>query len=378
MSGSRLKVVYLLDWFLYYVTGLSNAMAEEHDVLLIPRDHDYEVSAADQPMPLDRYLEATVSKSVALDRLRYRRGDPRSLLEVLRVHRRIRRWGADVLHVQSTLDWRVVLLAVLNRRRRIVVTIHDLQLHPGDPCARGLQAFLFHLLVGIASKVIVHGESLRKQFQRTFPRLARHADVVALPHGALSLYRAWDDPSVGEEPFTVLFFGRIVLYKGLEDLIAAQPRVTAAVPQARFVIAGSGPFEPYRAQIADPGVFETHIRFISNSEIPRLFRRAAVVVLPYREASQSGVIPLAYEFGKPVVATRVGSLPEAVDHGESGLLVEPGAPEQLAAALVSLLTDPERRRRLGEGARRLGQTRFSWKSIAQQTASVYADAEAGP
>lgn len=370
MSPERLKIVYLLDWFLFYATDLSNAMAEEHDVLLIPRDHDFEVSSADRPMSIREYLRAAVSEKVRVELVRYRRSDPRSVLEVLRIHRQIRRWRADVIHVQDTVDWRVVLLAVLNRKRRVVVTIHDITKHPGDDGARGVREVLFRLLVRTASTVIVHGEALRLQFRRTFPRLSRRARVVALPHGALRLYRAWDDPSVAEQPFTVLFFGRIVLYKGLEDLVAAQPLVTAAVPQARFVIAGAGSLE---ALGVAPGsaAFELHNRFISNREVPALFRRAAVVVLPYREASQSGVLPLAYEFGKPVVATRVGAIPEVVEDGESGLLVDPGAPEQLAAAIVRLLRDPALRKRLGEGGRRLAETRLSWKEIAARTASIY-------
>ncbi len=371
MNEERLKIVYLLDWFLFYATELANAMAEEHDVLLIPRDHDLEVSSPEQPMPLREYLEAAASKKVRLDHIRYRRADPRSILEVIRLQKHIASWGADVIHIQDTVDWRVILLAVLNRHRQVVVTIHDIEAHPGDDDYRRPYALLFRLLLRSAKKIIVHGEGLRDQLMRRFPTLAGHADVAALPNGAFSLYRAWDDPSVPEEPFTVLFFGRIVLYKGLEDLIAAQPLVTAAVPQARFVIAGGGPFEKYQSQIRDPAAFEIHNRFIPNSEIPRLIRRAAVVVLPYREASQSGVIPLAYEFGKPVVATRVGSLPEVVDDGGSGLLVDPGSPAQVAEAITRILKDPELRARLAAGAKRLGETRLSWKSIARETAKLY-------
>jgi glycosyltransferase involved in cell wall biosynthesis len=371
MNGPRLKVVYLLDWFLFYATELSNAMAEEHDVLLIPRVHDLEVSSPEHPMPLREYLDAAVSRKVKLEHIRYRRGDPRSILEVIRLHRLIRRWGADVIHVQETVDWRVVLLAVLNRHRQVVVTIHDIEAHPGDDDYRRPYALLFRLLLRTAKKIIVHGDALRDQLRRRFPIPAGRTEVAALPHGVFSLYRAWDDPSVEEEPWTILFFGRIVEYKGLDDLIDAQPLVSAAIPQARFVVAGEGPFEDYRRRLRDPAAFEIHNRFIPNTEIPRLLRRAALVVLPYREASQSGVIPLAYEFGKPVVATRVGSLPEVVEHGGSGLLVEPRAPQQLAEAIIRVLGDAGLRNRLAAGARRIGQTRLSWKTIAEQTARLY-------
>jgi glycosyltransferase involved in cell wall biosynthesis len=366
-----MKVVYLLDWYLFYVTQLANAMAAEHEVLVVSRDHNYEVSSPDSPMSLDEYMAAALSERVRRDRLRYRRGDPRGLLEVARLQRLIESWGADVIHAQETVDWRIALLAVLNktRKRRVVLTVHDVENHPGE--RRGWQGRLYEMMVRSADQIIVHGEALRTQFLRVAGQRCP-ADVVSVPHGVFSLYRAWDDPTIDEEPHTVLFFGRIAPYKGLEDLIAAQPMVTAAVPQARFVIAGNGPFEPYRSLIRDPGAYEIHNRFISNREIPRLFRRAAVVVLPYVEASQSGVIPIAYEFGKPVIATRVGSLPEVVEDGASGVIVEPRHPEELAAAIVSVLKDAEWRNRLAEGAQCAGRTRLSWNTIAAETARVYA------
>lgn len=365
-----MKVVYLLDWYLFYVTELSNAMAEDHEVLVIPRDHNFEISSPSAPLSLEEYLRTVMSEKVQTDRLRYRRGDPRSLLDVLRLQLRISRWGADVVHVQETVDWRIVLLTLLNRRRTIVLTIHDVASHPGE--SRGLQGFLYRLMVRAADKIVVHGEALRRQLRES-AGVAPGTEVASIPHGVFSLYRAWDDEAVAEEPHSILFFGRIAPYKGLEDLIAAQPLVSAVIPDARFIIAGAGPFERHAATMADPAAFEIHNRFISNQEVPRLFRRAGVVVLPYVEASQSGVIPIAYEFGKPVVATRVGGLPEVVDDGVSGIVVEPGDPQQLAAAIIRLLRDPELRQRLGRGARHLAETRLCWKSIAARTAQVYAE-----
>jgi glycosyltransferase involved in cell wall biosynthesis len=366
-----LRVVYLLDWFLFYVTELSNAMAEQHDVLVIPRDHAFEVSSPDEPMSLDEYLRSTLRSNVRTDRMKYRRSDPRSVLEIARIQRVVCRWNADVVHFQDTVDWRVAALALLNRKRRTVLTIHDVESHIGE--SRGLQGCVFKILVRSVKAIVVHGDALREQFLRAYPQLRTKVEVASIPHGTFSLYKAWDDPGVSEEPNTILFFGRISPYKGLEDLIAAQPLVSAAVPDARFVIAGRGQdFGAYRSRIRDPRCFEIHNRFIPNREVPRLFRRAAVVVLPYREASQSGVIPIAYAFGKPVVATRVGSLPEVVEDGSSGIVVDPGRPDDLARALITILKDVNLRRRLGEGARRIGETRLSWRNIAKTTSELYA------
>lgn len=363
-----MKIVYLLDWFLYYTTELANAVAEEHEVLLIPRDHNFEVSSADDPMSLDEYLGAALGPRVTTERLRYRRGDPRSLAEVVRLAAKIRAWGADVIHVQDTTDWRIALLAHLCGPTPVVVTVHDVSSHPGE--SRGLLSAPRGRLLRRARAVIVHGQHLREQLARALP----HTRIVVIPHGTLSLYRHWDDPRVRDDGRTVLFFGRITAYKGLGTLAEAAALVGAAVPGVKFVVAGRGPeLARHRAAMEAAGVFEIHDAFVPNREVSRFFRRATVVVLPYTEASQSGVIPVAYAFAKPVVATRVGSLPEAVEEGESGFIVPPGEPAALASAITRILTDGSLRARMEAGAARMADTVLSWKSIAGTTAALYAE-----
>jgi glycosyltransferase involved in cell wall biosynthesis len=86
---------------------------------------------------------------------------------------------------------------------------------------------------------------------------------------------------------------------------------------------------------------------VSDGKRAELFRRAAVVVLPYIEASQSGIIPIAYRFRKPVIATTVGGLPAAVEHGRTGYLVPPRDVNALADAIVTLLRNRELRAEFG-------------------------------
>jgi len=95
------------------------------------------------------------------------------------------------------------------------------------------------------------------------------------------------------------------------------------------------------------------------------------VVFPYKNATQSASIQTAYSFGRPVVATRVGGLPDVVVDGESGFLVDPGAPEQLSEAILKILADPGRAERMGQFARQLSETRFAWGPIAGNILSVY-------
>ncbi len=111
--------------------------------------------------------------------------------------------------------------------------------------------------------------------------------------------------------------------------------------------------------------------YVPFSEVAGYFAAADVLVLPYRHVSQSGVLFLALAHGLPVVATRVGALPEVLRDGESGLLVPPESPRALAEALVRLFGDGDLRRRLAAGGRAVA-ARHAWPSIAERTESALA------
>jgi glycosyltransferase involved in cell wall biosynthesis len=177
---------------------------------------------------------------------------------------------------------------------------------------------------------------------------------------------------VDEDERQVLFFGRIWAYKGLDTLIQAEPLISHRVPDVRIVIAGRGEdLVPYQARMVHPERFVIHNSFVPPAERERLFASSSVVVLPYVEATQSGVIPVAYTHAKPVVATRVGGLVEQVEHGRTGLLVPPGDPESLAEATTRLLLDRELRRALGENGRRKLEAEWSAPVIAARTLPAY-------
>jgi glycosyltransferase involved in cell wall biosynthesis len=175
-----------------------------------------------------------------------------------------------------------------------------------------------------------------------------------------------------EEEQLILFFGHIWPYKGLDYLIRAEPLITAQLPKARIIIAGKGvDFDRYRRMMVHPRNFVVHNNFIAENDAAALFRRANVVVLPYVEATQSGVIPLAYSFGKPVIATSVGGLPEQVEHGRTGIIVPPRSEQALAEAIIRLLQDPNLRRQFGENGRRKAEQEWSAANVAEKTFTVY-------
>jgi glycosyltransferase involved in cell wall biosynthesis len=226
-----------------------------------------------------------------------------------------------------------------------------------------------------ADAVIVHGETLRRRYLESHEIDASR--VHAIPHGCYELFRHWAHGDVVREPHTILFFGRIELYKGLTHLIEAFHIVRERCPQARLIVAGGGQdLERHRSVLdALPGC-EVHAGYVPMEKVAALFQRAAVAVLPYVEGSQSGVTRIAYPFGLPVVVTNVGSIPESVLEGRTGLIVPPGDTAALASALTSVVTDAALRERLSAGAAEMAAGVMSWATVAARQEPVLRAASA--
>jgi glycosyltransferase involved in cell wall biosynthesis len=179
---------------------------------------------------------------------------------------------------------------------------------------------------------------------------------------------------------TVLFIAWLQKEKGVLDLLAAMPRVLRAVPEARFVVAGRGIAggetpESIRALATRLGV-ERALRlpgWVDGPAKRALLREADLFVLPsYIEALPVGLLE-AMACGVPVVAARVGGIPDVVDDGVHGLLVEPGDPAALAGAMIALLTDDALRERLQQAAHRHVEARYSTRAVLAELAALYRD-----
>jgi glycosyltransferase involved in cell wall biosynthesis len=163
----------------------------------------------------------------------------------------------------------------------------------------------------------------------------------------------------------VLYVGKFSPGKGTGDLSTASERVVRRIPGARFLFVGDGRLDAGGA----------HIRRLGprpNREVLALYRLADLVVVPsVIPDALSRVLLEAMTAGRAVVATRVGGTPELVVHGQTGLLVERGAPDALAGAIVSALEDPALRQALGEGARRHVTGRFGADASLDRLLALY-------
>ncbi|HEY4253826.1 MAG TPA: glycosyltransferase [Roseomonas sp.] len=257
--------------------------------------------------------------------------------------------GADTVISAMAHPWTPLIAPALARAGlRYVPVVHDATPHPGDPAP--LLRWRLDRELAAASAAVVLSEVVAATVAARFPRLP----LIRLPLGAHLPFGAAE----AERRSDFLFFGRFRSYKGLDLLRDAWAIAIAARPDATLRVVGDGNLEAIAPGLAGlPGV-TIEQGWVSDDAMAGIVSAAGTLVLPYREASQSGVLPIALALGVPVVATTVGGLGDQMRHEVSGLQVAPEAPA-LADALLRML-DPERRARLAAGARLAGAAMADW------------------
>jgi glycosyltransferase involved in cell wall biosynthesis len=280
---------------------------------------------------------------------------------------------ADVVHYQwltvPPLD--VQLLPSLRPR---VMTAHYIL--PPRPSRRQVRSA--HRVFGAMDAVVAHSEHGAARLREEVG--LDPAKVRVIPHGAFDYLTKLPEEKplppelVGAEGPVILSFGLLRPYKGIENLLAAYRRmVAAASAPAELWIVGNprmdvGSLRELAAQAGGRVRFVT--RFVDDAEIPAIFRRADLLVLPYLDAEHSGVLYTGLAFGKPMVLSAVGGFPEVAEVG-AARLVPPGDTPALAVALEELIGDEATRRDLAAAATRAAAGPFSWDEAARRTIELY-------
>jgi glycosyltransferase involved in cell wall biosynthesis len=270
--------------------------------------------------------------------------------------------AADVVHFQW-LPVQQIDGLLLPRGRPLVLTSHDILPREARPGQRSAQRRLY----GRFDAIVVHSEHGRRRLVEELGVPAERVHVIA--HGAfthLSGAGAQTPPPFHTDLPVVLFFGLLRPYKGLDVLLEAW----RGVQDAELWVAGMPRMDvsPLRAA-APPGVrFDLH--FINDRELRGYFQRADLVVLPYLEADQSGVLFTALAFGKPVLTSDAGGFAEVAATG-AARSVPAGDARALRDALRELLSEPAQLASLAAGASAAARDVYSWPAIAARTISLY-------
>lgn len=295
------------------------------------------------------------------------------LSQVIGLIRAVRSFAPLVIHVQE--DSKDVLACALAFLPRVplILTMHDPKPHSGADSRtrnRSRHGIYIDQLRRRADAVIVHGEQLVSDARDSVP--SRQIPVFAIPHGPLGISFSLP-PDSGQDRMRCLFFGRIEAYKGLRHFIAVIQLLNQRGIRAFGVVAGRGSdLENYRDVLGDTSKFEVIEKFLSPEEVVQQFSQARVVVMPYDNATQSGVAAYALGLGRAVVAFDVGALREMVCDGKTGRLVPHGNLPALADAIEEIIENQEVAESMQSNALLLGHTDFSWRAIAGMTLTAYA------
>lgn len=281
----------------------------------------------------------------------------------------------DAVHFNGYRGALLFLYAFLKRRTAKAWTIHDPFLHSGEEkwqTTIGYSTYRF-----LNGHFILHNQTQLPAFVKRYKIDPKRVHFVPLgPYDVFKIFQK--DPEIEADPDTVLFYGRISPYKGVETLIKATIKAKKQLPDLKVIIAGKPNYPIDLDSIRDAPGFEIRDRFIENEELVKLIQQSSLVVCPYTDATQSGVVMTAYAFNKPVLATAVGGLPEMVDDGETGKLVPPKDSDALAQAIVSMLGNKEALHGMQQKLKeRTSSGKFSWSRISDQTMEVYRKAMAG-
>lgn len=339
---------------IHYISQLANALTKNNSVYLIaPKGVQKELF--DKSVNIIELDTGNTIKNFIINTI--------SINKMLNFLNTIQKIDPDVIHLQDGHPWVGLFLPFLSKYT-IVTTMHDVSPHLGYRFID--QAISIKIHVKFSDAFIVHGQKAKELLAKE----SKNKDIFVIPHGDYSFFTKICKIEYEEEPFSVLFFGNILEYKGLTYLIQAVPLIRNKIPNVKVIIAGSGDFVEKNV-IEKSSNFEVHNYFIAEEEVGKYFQRASVVVLPYIEGTQTGIIPIAYAFKKPVVVTNVGSIPEVVDEGVTGYVVPPKDPDSLANAIVKILNNDLLRKKMGENAYQKMKNELSWDLVAEETCKVY-------
>lgn len=263
--------------------------------------------------------------------------------------------------------------------------------HPfrrGGGTAEGSRASRLVLgrLYRLFDRVFVHFDSNRRLFVDSFP--VDPARVRAIPHGGQEIFRELRDPEftpmrlrreldLAAEDRVVLFLGTLSPNKGVDLLVDALPRLLEDEPRAVLVAAGfpvgvdPDDLIQRARRLGVEARLRLVLRYLPSRNVAGWVEAAEVMVFPYREIFQSGALHLALTFRRPVVATAVGTFPDVIRHGSTGLLVPPGDAAALSGAVAALLADPHRAREMAQRAGRESDDRYSWDEAARAVLEEY-------
>ncbi|MHB8895306.1 MAG: glycosyltransferase [Candidatus Geothermincolia bacterium] len=357
----------------HYTTLMVKHLRARHEVLFISYSKQYPAMLFPGRTQIDDSSDRIETESEALISF----ANP---LSWRRAARRIADESPDVLvfsWVNPALAVQFRAISALVKRRspgtRVVFWCHNVTGHE----SHALDALLTRLAFKHGDEFIVHGEEIKKNFLAVRPgarvAVTDHPVYDVFAEHSMTREEARDRLGLAGDAPVVLYFGFVRQYKGLSYLLQAIPEARESLPGLHLLVVGEfwDDAADYLREMRELGIEQcvtVRDSYVPNEEVALYFCAADIVALPYVSASASGIIQIAYGFDKPVVTTRVGSLPEVVEDGSTGYLVEPADHAALAGAINDFFTNDRRE----EFTRNVSEyrARFSWERFVEQVDEI--------
>lgn len=276
----------------------------------------------------------------------------------------------DCVYVPMIQPWSGFVNNLFKKTNKVIVTLHDPESHSGE------NNLIFNTLVNYcinrSSDIIVLSDRFRELTSHKYSFPIENVHVI--PHGDFKYYKnvqkKVESSDYSDENINFLFFGRISKYKGLDVLSKAYEMVSKVITNATLTIAGSGSFKEYESEFVNLQNVRIINKWFTDEEVGNLFEGSNIItVLPYIDATQSGVIPIAIEYGSTIIASDTGGLSEQISHNNTGILVETGNPVALAESMIMLAKDKELRNNLSANAYKANEAN-AWNKCADKLIDI--------
>ena len=272
--------------------------------------------------------------------------------------------------------------------KKVVLTAHNINAGKRDSNDSWLNRLTLRIQYRLTDRFFVHTSEMKAELVADFHVPEQNVTLIpfginnALPDRGLTRAEARQQLGIGDADNTILFFGNLGPYKGVDLLVTAFQRIAGTNAKYRLIIAGKprGGCEKYVAGIEEAirnsGIqnqVQLSIGFVPDDRLEAYFKAADLLVLPYRFISQSAVLLMAYSFGLPVVATDVGCFSEDVIEGRTGFVCKPDDPVDLADAIEryfasDLYQSLDKRR---QEIRDYANEQYSWEKVSELTLNAY-------
>lgn len=266
--------------------------------------------------------------------------------------------------VFCTMDhlWNAFVIGAVRGSGAIyLLTVHDAIRHPGED--QNWRRWLLRRDIDCSDAALTLTRSVGVSLHANYGYPVDRIFFSTLGHHSYSRSDVGIRNLPADRPPRLLFFGRILPYKGLDMVLEALSILREEFPKLGMEIWGFGDITPYQAALDAIGEVRVENRWIEENEISNILACTDIAVLPYREASQSGVVASAFAVGMPCVVTPIPGLCEQVVDGMTGIVSADNSPVEYAKAVARILRDPVFYAHLSQGCLHVASTTMSWESI---------------